>query len=217
MVQVMAYRKTQKGDNNQANETASHNRIIMDTGAGFTIFAMFIVALIIGAIAYMWVAHADVLQTLVVATFIGVFVGGWIVLVQLTRRSISHTTTVIAIDTMARSRAKLEANIAVQAENYVLYQDENGILQFRGTVQVTENRHYPAQIEAPKERVDDKTILELWDKGTTARAIEKLLNANLPKDERISYYRIEKVLEAYRPGWNERGKRVVESEHLHEN
>lgn len=204
----MAYRKTFSGDNNANanNETASHNRIIMDTGAGFTIFAVFGVALVIGALVYIGIAYREVLQYGILITISGAFIGGWVILLNFVRRSVSKTTTVLAIDQTARSRAQLEANIAVASENYVLYRDENGILQFRGTVQVTENRHYPAQIEAPIDQKD--IILTMYDKGSSARSIERHL-----KDKKVSYYEIQKTLNLYRPEWN---KKVIESEQAYE-
>jgi predicted GIY-YIG superfamily endonuclease len=42
-------------------------------------------------------------------------------------------------------------------------------------------------------------ILDLYDKGMTGRAIEKLL-----KERRVSYRAIGKTLDLHRPGWNKR-------------
>jgi len=203
----MAYRKVVKGDGNQANETASHNRIIMDTGSGFTIFAVYLITLVTAALLFIAIAYGQYLKYGILITFAGLVLTGWIFLVNWTRRSIAKTTTAIAIEQHARSRAELEANIAVASENYVLYRDENGILQFRGTTQITENRHYPApaQIEAPLDHRE--TILELWDHNTSARGIEKLL-----KDKKISYYQIQKTLDLFRPGWTDKHRKVIDAE-----
>jgi hypothetical protein len=72
----MAYRKTVKGDNNSADEMASHNRIFVDfNGAGVVMLAGFFIACCIACIAWMMVARSGLLEFLIETAFIGVFVG----------------------------------------------------------------------------------------------------------------------------------------------
>lgn len=203
----MSYRKSVRGDANQANETGiNHNRITIETGASMTIFAVFAVILVTGAILYIALAYREILQYGTLITITLIFIVGWVILIGFTRRSISKTTTVLTIDRIAQNKATLEARIVAQAENYVLYQDTDGSLQFRGTVQVTENRHFPA-IEAPKEVDQSQGILQTWDLGLSGRDIEKLF-----KEKGVSYRQIQDTLNTYRPGWNKKGKGKIENE-----
>ncbi len=202
----MAYRKIVSGVANQSNETASHNKISIEPGYAGTYLVLFVCILITGSIIFMWVAHSDILAALVAGTFIGVFVTAWIYAIQFVRRDISRTTTEITVNQHIRERAQLESHVAAMTENFILYKDENGQFRFQGTVQLTENRHYPAQIEAPVNQQD--IILTMYDKGSSARAIERHL-----KDKKVSYYEIQKVLNLYRPEWN---KKVIESEQAYE-
>jgi hypothetical protein len=202
----MAYSKTVKGDSNQANETGfNHNRFILNTGAGFTVFAVFLVLLVVAAFLYMALRHGDILQALVIGSFCGIFGCGWFWLVNFTRRTLAHTNTYIAVSRYEKERAWLESRVAVRAEQYVLYLDEDDKLQFMGTTQITENRHFPAQIESPKEVDQSRGILENWDLGLSGRAIEKLM-----KEKGVEYRDIQRTLDLFRPGWNKRGKGKVE-------
>ena len=198
----MAYKKTVAGDNNQANETASHNRLIINTGAGFTVFAVYAVILVTAVIVFLAIAFGEVLKWGVALTVGALVITGWLWLILFLKRSASHTSTMIDIHKYKRDQAWLESRVAVREALYALYLDENDNLQFRDTKQITENRHYPAQIEAPRERVDDKTIIELFDKGLSGRSIEKAL------DKEVPFRHIAKVLSAYRPEWNKKGKIV---------
>lgn len=200
MVGIMAYRKSIKGDSNQANEVNSHNRIQINTGAGFTVFAIYLVVVATGVIIFMAVVFGDLLKYAVVGTVCTGIVFGWYWLVHHTIRVTSHTKTTLAIDRYRRDQAWLESRVAVREALYALYLDENDNLKFMDTKQITENRHYPAQIEAPKEAADDKTILEFYDRGLSARSIEKAF------EKKVAYRKITDVLSAYRPDWNKKGK-----------
>jgi hypothetical protein len=197
----MAYRKIVAGTANQSNETASHNKIVIEPGYAGTYLVLFLCILVTGSIIFMWIAHADILQALVAGTFIGAFVSGWIFLIGWTRRGVSQVQTTLAIDQAARSRAGLEAHVVAMTEHYILYKDEKGRFQFQASAFVTENRTIQPQIAAPGNNQD--TILELHDKGMSARAIEKAM------EKTVSYHQIQKILGLYRPEWN---KKVIESD-----
>jgi hypothetical protein len=131
------------------------------------------------------------------------------------RRTISHTNTVIAINKNEREQAYIRSRVAVQEVNYVLYLDKSGNLKFEGTTQITENRHYPAQIEAPKEQDATEAILTMRDGGSSAREIERWLkyqNRAKSKDEQVSLRQIINKLNMYRQGWQENSKKVVDAE-----
>ncbi len=64
----MAYRKTVKGDNNQANEVGSFNHLtIFNDGSG-KIIVCFLIALAIAIIIYLWIAFHLVLLILMFGT-----------------------------------------------------------------------------------------------------------------------------------------------------
>ncbi len=199
----MAYRKHIVGDANQANETASHNRIQLETGSGFKILAIFFCILIAAAIIFVAVLNLALVESLVIATFIGIFVVGWLVALSFTVRHVSSTKTSLAVDSAIRSRAELERDVIHATDNYILYRDTNGLYQFQGSVQLTEHRTIQPQLPAPVSHAE--SILELFDKGMSGRSIEKLL-----KDKKVSYREIAKTLDLYRPDWNKKG--VIDSD-----
>jgi hypothetical protein len=200
-------RKSIHGDDNQQNEIASHNKIHFSDSGSLQIVTIFACLIIIASFGYMALFQAALLSTLVTLTFVGVIVLAWLLALSFLIRHGSTTRTQVAIDKTERSHAILEAHLIHAAEQYAIYKDENGSIQFRGTVQVTENRQFLPQLPAPKDATDG--ILTSWDSGMTARGIEKHLNANLPKDQQISYYQITKTLDLHRKGWN---KKTVLSE-----
>src|SRR6266566_1727252 len=175
----MAYRKVVSGIANQSNETASHNKISIEPGYAGTYLVIFVCILIAGSIIFMWVAHSDILQALVAGTFIGLFVCAWLTAIQYVRRDISRTSTEVTLNKAAQERAQLESHVAAMTESFILYKDEEGRFRFQGTVQVTENRHFLAQIEAPPNPTEG--ILEMWDKGQSGPAIEKAM------DKKVAY------------------------------
>ena len=200
----MAYRKVVTGNDNIASETASHNRVHVELGESGKIFAVFVCLCVIAVVIFMAFAHRDWLEGLLVVTFVGVFVGLWLVaLSYLIRHSVTTYTVVIANRAQQREEAS-NVRVRAQAENYLLWVDETGKSHFESTVSIVENRHFPAQITAPPNYND--TILDLYDNLKSARAVEKAL------DKRVSYYEIQKVLDKYRPGWSTPAKKIVESD-----
>src|SRR5258707_7578916 len=92
----MAYRKFIKGSDNhdnQQNEQLSHNRIVVEGGSAALVLVIFLCILATASIVLMAIIHLDLLEALVVASFIGFFVCGWVVLCALTIRHVSATST----------------------------------------------------------------------------------------------------------------------------
>ena len=210
----MAYRKFIKGSDNhdnQQNEQLSHNRIVVEGGSAALVLVIFLCILATASIVLMAIIHLDVLEALVVASFIGFFVCGWIVLCALTIRHVSATRTAVAVDETVRTRALFEQNVIYASEAYILYRDPDGSYQFRGTVHVDEHRQFlPKEISTP---TPTELILTCFDKGMSGRGIEKWLKAD--GDKKTSYREIAKTLDLYRPDWNK--KYTVESDSGEEN
>src|SRR5258708_427044 len=90
------YRKFIKGSDNhdnQQNEQLSHNRIVVEGGSAALVLVVFLCILATASIVLMAIIHLDLLEALVVASFIGFFVCGWVVLCALTIRHVSATRT----------------------------------------------------------------------------------------------------------------------------
>jgi hypothetical protein len=201
----MNYRKSIKGDQNQQNEQLSHNRIVVEGGAAALVLVIFFCVLATASIILMAVNHLDLLESLIVATFVGFFVCLWIGALAFTWRHVSAAKTAVAVDATVRSRALVEQDVIYASEGYILYKDPDGSYQFRGTVHVDEHRQFlPREISPPSSQ---EAILECWDHGMSGRAIEKWLSKD---GKKVSYREIAKTLDLYRPGWNT--KTTVESE-----
>lgn len=206
----MAYRKFSKriqGDENQQNEIASHNRVNFNDSGSLKLLTAWLCVLVTAALIFVAIIHLALLETLVIATFVGVVVLGWIIALSFTIRHVSTTSTHVAIEKTERSHALLQAHILHASENYAIFRDEQGSIQFRGTTVLTENRQFlPITTSAPPPQ---EAILECFDKGMSGRSIEKWLKAN--GDKKTSYREISKTLDLYRPDWNKKGG-VVDSE-----
>lgn len=203
----MAYKKVIRGDDNISNETASHNKISIETSGSFKIFAVFFCVLITAAIVFTVVLNLELVKALVVGSFIATFVTGWLMALSLVVRHASSTRTAVAIDTAIRNRSLLEQDVIYATDQYILYRDEHGAYQFQGTVQVHENRTILPQLPSPKD--PSQGILECWDQGMSARGIEKHM-----KEAGVTYYQITKVLDSFRKGWN---KKTVTGDIVSEN
>ena len=201
-----------KGNENEQTENFSHNNFKVETSASLTLISIYVLALITGALVLMAILHLALLETLIVVSVCGAIVCGWIVLLALTVRHVSGATKAVQIDRHEREHAQLSRDVLYAAESYILFRDPEGNYQFRGTTQVTENRHFPAQIEAPKTPDAKEVILQMWDHGSAAREIERWINQSKAKEDKVSYHQIQKTLNLYRPGWQERSKKVSGSE-----
>jgi len=204
----MAYRKFIKGSDNhdnQQNEQLSHNRIVVEGGSAALVLVVFLCILATASIILMAIIHLDLLESLIVASFIGFFVCGWVVLVALTIRHVSATRTAVAVDETVRTRALFEQNVIYAADAYILYRDPDGSYQFRGTVHVDEHRQFlPKEISPPSAQ---EAILTCYDGGMSGRQIEKWLSKD---GKKVSYREIAKTLDLYRPDWTK--KYTVESD-----
>src|SRR5260221_1513396 len=120
----MAYRKFIKGSDNhdnQQNEQLSHNRIVVEAGSAALVLVVFLCILATAAIVLMAIIHLDVLEALVVASFIGGFIDGWVVLVALTIRHVSATKTAVAVDESRGRQALLHQHLIYAAAGDHLY------------------------------------------------------------------------------------------------
>src|SRR5260221_3993974 len=103
----MAFKKSIRGDDNQQNEQLSHNRIVVEGGSAALVLVIFLCILATASIILMAIIHLDLLEALVVASFIGFFVCGWVILVALTIRHVSATKTAGAVSGKLRRPAVL--------------------------------------------------------------------------------------------------------------
>src|SRR6266480_4935846 len=78
MAGSMSYRKSVKGESNQANEEFSHNRITIVAGGAGVIIVCFVCALIVAAIAWMMARQGTLLGLLIVLSFLALFLGAGI-------------------------------------------------------------------------------------------------------------------------------------------
>jgi hypothetical protein len=204
----MAYRKSIRGDQNEQNEQLSNNRIsrvIIEGGGSLLILTVFSVLLVTTSIIFMAFVHLALLESLIVASFVGFFLCLWIVALAFTIRQVSAAKTAVAVDTVTRNHAATEAAVIYASEQYILYRDPDGTYQFRGTVHVDEHRQFlPIQVNPPSQQ---EAILTCWDSGMSGRSIEKWLSKD---GKKVSYREIAKTLDLYRPGWNT--KAVVNSD-----
>src|SRR5258707_4079513 len=104
----MAFKKSIKGDANQQNEQLSHNRIVVEGGSAALVLIIFLCILATASIVLMAIIHLDLLEALVVASFIGFFVCGWVVLCALTIRHVSATRTAGCVRANARTPAAIQ-------------------------------------------------------------------------------------------------------------
>lgn len=210
----MSYKKVVAGVGNQSNETASNNKMVFaHSGFGYAaLYAVFFVSVwITVVIVFEWIAHPDFLADAVTATFFGAIATAWLFAVGWVRRDLSNTKTLITVNDATQEKSLLEARILAMTEQYILYKDHNNEIQFRGTVTVTENRHFPA-IEAPKEQDITEYVLAAFDGGSSARGIEKYVNMGKTGKDKISYHQITKILDMHRENWKTRHKKVVDAE-----
>lgn len=191
------------GDGNEQNEIASHNRISFSDSGSLKLVTVWLCILVTVAIIFVGIVHLALLETLVVGSVVGTVVLAWIVALSYTIRHVSTTTAHVAIDKTERLSAQMQAHLIHAAEQYAIYKDETGAIQFRGTVQIQEHRQFlPQAVSTPSH---SETILELYDKGMSGRGIEKLL-----KEKKVSYREITKTLDLFRPGWNAKG--IIDSD-----
>lgn len=200
----MKTRQAIKGNDNEQVEQLSHNRIVIEGGQALNLLTVFIMVLISASIVLVALVHWALFESLIVASFVGFFICGWILALSLTVRHVSATRTAIQVHASECDQAQIKADILHATENYILWRDPDGSYQFRGSTVITENRQFmPTAIAAPNQQ---EAILECYDRGMSGRAIEKWLKDH--GDKKITYHQIAKTLSLYRPEWN---KKTVES------
>ncbi len=194
----MAFRKSikQSGDENQANEQLSHNRVVIEGGSSALLLVAFACTLVLASIVFMAVVHLQMLESLVVASFVGGFVCLWIVALGFTIRHSVTTATVVSIQKAQRTSPNIR--VVESTDHWALWIDESGRAHFEGTTAVTENRQF---LPAPGKPPDiQEAVLTLYDTGMSARGIERHLKTS--GIENASYRQVVKVLDLYRKGWN---------------
>lgn len=197
-------RKSIKGDDNEQNEIASHNRISFSDSGSLKLLTIYLCAVATAAVVFVGIVHLVLLETLVVSSVVGIVVLAWIIALSFTIRHVSTTRTSVAVDETERSQAQIKADILHATENYILWRDPDGSYQFRGSTMITENRQFlPQAIAAPDAT---ELILTCFDGGMSGRSIEKWLKDK--GDKKITYHQIAKTLNLYRPEWN---KKTVEA------
>jgi hypothetical protein len=75
----MAYKKSVRGDSNQANEEWSHNRITIVAGGAGIILVCFVCCLVLAAILWMAIKEGTLFSILIIGSFLAVFLGAGIV------------------------------------------------------------------------------------------------------------------------------------------
>src|SRR5260221_4840304 len=116
------YRKFIKGSDNhdnQQNEQLSHNRIVVEGGSAALVLVVFLCILATASIVLMAIIHLDLLEALVVASFIGFFVCGWVVLCALTIRHVSATRTADVFVRIGRTQGLFEQHLMYSSSSCI--------------------------------------------------------------------------------------------------
>lgn len=104
----MSYKKQVRGDNNNASELGSFNRVYVDiNGAGVVVAVSFVALLVSAAIIWMIVRNGGLLALLVELSFIGFFVGAGVFGACFVVRYISGTRRQLNSDKAAEAWEKL--------------------------------------------------------------------------------------------------------------
>jgi hypothetical protein len=130
----MAYRKTVKGDNNEANEQFAHNSIsIFNDGSG-KIVVCFLIVLVCAMIVYLWIA----VHVLLVIIIIGAAIIFSVIGVSYTWRHVSHTRKLHRVN-----EAEVEwAKIIYITENLIAHLDRSGNVNIHNARDIQEVRHF---------------------------------------------------------------------------
>ena len=181
---MAAYNKRIRGDSNVANEEWSHNRITIVAGGAGILLAGFVCMLILAAIAWMMLKESTFLALLINALAVLLFLGAAITGGLFVARQLSETLRVWEVN-------KLLGRTVIAGEVVTHYnEDGNEWLH----LSAAHEQAKLAQLPPPREmNTNEATILELYDRGLSLRAIEKSL-----KDAGVTYYQIQKVTSAHR-------------------
>ena len=194
----MGYQKSIRGDDNESNEQLSHNKVTVHVnGAAPTLLVCFIILLLCAALGWLVLHYGTLLTVLGLVLVLVAFLCSIALLV-------ARTCTSVSIMISQHRHAAITASVAVATDHYVVWREDDGTHQFRGSTIITENRQFlPREVSPPSQQ---EAILTCYDTGMSGRAIEKHLNA-IAKDAgspKVSYREISKTLDLYRPDWNKK-------------
>jgi hypothetical protein len=166
------YRKTQKGDNNIANEQLAHNNLFIDFGYGGLVFACITGILIIAAIIWMAVRNGGLLGTLVSLTIIGFFAGAWIFGILFLMRYASGTRRQLNSDKAAESWEKL---LHYTDSHVVLMDPRTQTFRIENARDIQEVRHFNdkpqtviSEVAQSKQQTDLDAFSQTLNRGTDA-------------------------------------------------
>lgn len=180
----MAYRKSVKGSNIESNETASHNRIYIEAGISGLVLVLFAIGLVTAAIIWMIARQGALFSILIIGSFLCLFLGAGVVGVCFLVVRVSDALRAVRVNRILAS--------TVIAGEVVAYHDGEEWTHLSSIHE--QGKIMPAlPMKAESLNTDESTILELYDKGLSLRAIEKQL-----KDTGVTYYQIQKVTSAHR-------------------
>jgi hypothetical protein len=176
-----------RGDSNQQNEEFSHNRITVILGSSGVILAVFVCCLVLAAIVWMMHSQGSLLAFLIVASFLALFAGAGVVgAIFVLSFGIERLS-----DALRTLRVNRILSSTVVAGEVVSHYDGE---EWTHLSAIHEQGKVPAlPMKAQSLNTDESTILELFDKGMSLRAIEKQM-----KDAGVTYYQIQKVTSAHR-------------------
>jgi hypothetical protein len=133
----MAYKKTVKGDNNQASEVGSFNRVFIDfNGAGMVILALFVVILVSIALIWMAVKNGRLLAFLVTSSFVCFFLGMGAIGGMFVLRYWSGTRRQLASDKAAQAWQQL----VMYTDSHIISKDPQ--LRIENARDIQEVRHF---------------------------------------------------------------------------
>jgi hypothetical protein len=184
----MAYNKRIRGDSNQSNnEEFSHNRITVILGGSGVIAVCFVCCLVLGAILWMMHSEGTLFAILIISAFVTLFVGagvaGLCLVLSFGIERISDAVRAVRVN-------RILSSTVIAGEVVSPYDGE----EWTHLSSIHEQGKIPQlPMKAQTLNTDESTILELYDKGMSLRAIEKQM-----KDAGVTYYQIQKVTSAHR-------------------
>ena len=108
----MSYKKSIKGDHNEANEQFAHNRITVEMGSSGLILVLFAIGLLVAAIVWMVLNVWLLLAVLIISLFVGASIFLFILGGSTAARYISEAVRKWRSDRL-RDRMVIEAELAL--------------------------------------------------------------------------------------------------------
>jgi hypothetical protein len=177
----MAYRKSLKGDSNQANEEWSHNRITIVAGGAGIILVCFVCCLVLAAILWMAIKEGTLFSILIIGAFLAFFLGAGIAGACFLTVRISDALTKVQVN-------KILASTVIAGE-LVAYRNGDEWDHLSAQHEMAKIPQHAGGVQVTEERADytDSMITELYDKGLSRRAIAKALE--------VPYNRVQQLLQ----------------------